>query len=245
MAFAAGLLEVAKESVTRYLTTTGRRGESYEEALVLLENVDRFMERLDAPDCAGQPEGTACWTELANQPDCYVWNNGRPELAAEWAGACLSGFAAGPGTLTWKWPPDHRQEDYGTMRLGQQHGHWVIRFGSGFRGTTWQKGRAEGSLVNGERNGPWILKSESGRSREEGPYVDDKRDGRWVIREPGCVVEVPYVNGEKHGRWVANLQDGAVEEMTFVNGEIQGQLVFTLPNGDTMYGKPIHRFCSG
>ena len=40
----------------------------------LLEDVERILERLDAPDCIGQPEGTECWTELANQPGCHVWN---------------------------------------------------------------------------------------------------------------------------------------------------------------------------
>ena len=100
--FAAGTLEPARESVISYLTTAGREGELYMDALALLEDVDRIRERRDAADCAGQPEGTECWMELANHAGCYVWNEGlQLEATAEWTGTCSSGLATGAGTLTW------------------------------------------------------------------------------------------------------------------------------------------------
>ena len=58
----------------------------------------------NAPPCAGQPKGTACWMELANQPGCYVWNG---SLAVDetviWTGECAEGMGEGTGTLNWVW----------------------------------------------------------------------------------------------------------------------------------------------
>ena len=58
--FNTGSLLGAKEAVTRYLTTAGRDGELYADALQFLEEVDGILERPDAPECAGQSEGSEC-----------------------------------------------------------------------------------------------------------------------------------------------------------------------------------------
>ena len=55
--FAVGLLGAAKESVTAYLAVTSREAESYLEAVALLEDVGRILERRDAPECSPQPGG--------------------------------------------------------------------------------------------------------------------------------------------------------------------------------------------
>ena len=250
--FAAGTLEPAKESVTSYLMEAGRDGEFYEDALALLEEVERILERRDAPDCAGQPEGTECWMELANQPGCHVWNEGL-ELGAraEWTGACASGFATGTGTLTWEWPPDNRQEMKGTYRFGRKHGfsveefedgdvgegpyvngkrngHWVWTYGDG--------GKAEGPNVDGKRNGHWVQEYANGNVGE-GPYVDDQRSGRWVWRFPdGQGESGPYVDGKQDGHWVIKLPDGSRQEGPFVNGAQTGHWTLTFVDGQIEEG---------
>lgn len=237
--FAAGTLEPARESVTRYVTAAGREGQFYAVALALLEDVERILERRDAPDCAGQPEGTECWMELANQPGCHVWNEGlQLEAVAKWTGACAAGLATGPGTLSWKWPPDNHQEERGAMRLGRHDGHWVETFPNGVV--------AEGPYEDGEENGHWVIEFPDGGIQEgpyaggqrnghwidtnadggigEGSYVDGRRNGRWTWTYPDDQVESgPYENGEKHGQWVIQRPDGAIERGAFAAGKRQGR----------------------
>ena len=69
-AFSAGLIPDALESVNQYLAEAGRDSEFYREALELLNEAERIQataEQIQTEACAGQPEGTACWMELANQ----------------------------------------------------------------------------------------------------------------------------------------------------------------------------------
>ena len=229
VALAVGLLEAAKASVTEYLTVAGREGDSYEAAVALLEDVDRILERRDAPNCDGQPEGSPCWTELAHQPGCFVWNESRrPPETATWTGACSSGFASGTGTLTWEWPPDNRQEHEGEMRLGRHHGHWNMRFERDNTG--------EGPYRFGKRHGDWLWKYPDGQV-ESGPYVDDKQHGHWVI-EPadGGRREGPYVDGKEHGHWVQRFADGNVGEGPYADGERNGHWIWTYPDGQVESG---------
>ena len=73
--FAVGLLGAAKESVTAYLAVASREAESYLEAVALLEDMGRILERRDAPECSPLPEGSGCWMELTSHPGCFVWNS--------------------------------------------------------------------------------------------------------------------------------------------------------------------------
>ena len=227
--FAAGTLEPARESVTDYLTAAGRDGEFYEAALALLEDVERTLERRDAPECTGQPKGTECWMELANQPGCHVWNEGlQLEAVAEWTGACSSGLATGPGTLTWEWPPDERQDVKGTYRFGRKHGHVIENFEDGDVG--------EGPYVNGKRHGDWIWSYPDGQV-ESGPYVDGKQHGRWLIGPAeGGRQEGPYEDGEKNGHWVERFATGNVAEGRYLDGKRQGDWVWTYPDGQVEEG---------
>ena len=44
--------------------------------------------------CAGQAEGAACWKELVNHPQCYVWNSyHKTDQTAAWTGECSEGWA--------------------------------------------------------------------------------------------------------------------------------------------------------
>ena len=129
--FAVGLLGAAKESVTAYLTVAGRQAESYLDAVRLLEDVDQILERRDAPECTPEPEGSACWMDLANHPGCYVWNpNPQPDETATWTRECSAGFARRAGTLTWNHPGGSQEHD-ASRRFGQPHGNSVIRYHEG------------------------------------------------------------------------------------------------------------------
>ena len=120
--------------------------------------------------CAGQPEGGACWMELANQPECYVWNDSpSTDETVTWTGECAGGLAQGTGTLIWIWIWDSgqegTQEDTGRLQAGKMQGDWVKRMPAGFV--------------------------------EEGPYVEGERHGHWVFRYPDRVEEGPYVEGQR------------------------------------------------
>ena len=144
----------------------------------------------DAPKCAGKPKGAACWMELVNQPQCYVWNpHLQPDATVTWTGACSGGLAQGTGTLTWVWDSGKQtEESTGLLQEGKMQGHWVLRF-------------ANGTVF-------------------EGPYVEGKMQGHWVLRfANGNVEEGLVVDGKPQGHWVVRRADGDVEQITFRNGE--------------------------
>ena len=166
--FALGLLGAAKESLTAHLTVSGRETESYLDAVGLLDDVDRILERRDAPDCTPEPEGSECWMELASHPGCYVWNfDPQPDETATWTGECSAGFAKGPGTLTWIYH-EGSQEHQASRRYGQPHGESLVRDSEG-----WVH---EGSHRFGKRHGAWIERTADGDVLE-GPYVDGEENG--------------------------------------------------------------------
>ena len=146
------------------------------------------------PTCAGQPEGAACWMEVANQPECYVWNLSlQTDASATWSGACSEGWAQGTGTLTWSWVRDSEQ----------------------------QTSELTGRLQEGQRHGDWVSRHEDG-TVSEGPFVEGERhaNGDWVIRRAdGTVYEGPFVEGQLHGDWVIRRADGTVENVTVRNDE--------------------------
>ena len=222
-AFAVGLLGAARESVTEYLTVAGREAESYAEAVALLEDVDRVLERRDAPVCTPEPEGSECWMELAGHPGCYVWNpNPQPDETATWTGECSAGFAQGAGTLTWN-HPGGSQEHEASRRFGQPHGPSVVRDSEGWAD--------EGPHRFGKRHGAWIERTADGAVLE-GPYVDGKENGHWILRfASGSVHEGPFVDGERNGPWVLEFASGQVEEGSYVDGEKNGHWILRFPSG--------------
>ena len=128
--------------------------------------------------CAGQPAGAACWMELDNQPECYVWNEFlHNETTMTWTGACSAGVAQGSGMLTWVvlvLDGQIVQERTGRFQAGKMHGNWV-----------W--------CYTAATTPGWTGCS-------EGPYVEGQRHGDWVSRDDDGNVEgnvVTYVNGEE------------------------------------------------
>lgn len=193
-----------------------------------------------SPDqiCVGQPEGTACWMELENQAECYVWNGQlKEDQSVTWSGACVGGLAHGEGSLTWVWGENKSvRTAIGLLQDGQRHGRWVFRwpngavsegsFVDGQQHGLWVERLANGSVfegpfVSGQRHGPWVLRGADG-TVSEGPFINGQRHGHWVLRWPdGRVAEGPFINGQQHGLWVLHHTNGAAEEVTYVNGKRQ------------------------
>ena len=201
----------------------------------------------DAPKCAGKPKGAACWMELVNQPQCYVWNpNLQPDQTVTWTAACAGGSAQGTGTLTWV-RGDQETDEAGLLQDGQKTGRWVDRYADG-------SGVAEGPYVEGERHGDWVLRGANG-TLVEAHYVEGERHGDWIIRDAdGRVEEGPFVADERHGDWIVRWADGRVEEGPFVEGQMQGRWVVRYADGhveegpyveDQRHGDWVVRFANG
>ena len=250
--FNTGSLLGAKEAVTRYLTTAGRDGELYADALQFLEEVDGILERRGAPECAGQSEGSECWMEVADQPGCHVWSQVlQPGASATWTGRCAAGLVEGDGALTWTWPPDGSQTVEGTFRFGRLHGQSVVKNGDGTiteglyvdgrEHGPWvthfpDGGGAEGTFVDGRRHGHWIERLVNG-TIAEGIYAGSKRDGPWVIRlADGGIQEGSFAAGEQTGHWILTFAEGQIEEGPMLDGKRHGSWVFTRPGGATDRG---------
>ena len=139
--------------------------------------------------CKGQPEGTSCWMELANQPGCYVWiSRFQADETVTWTEACAEGLAQGTGTLTEVWDGGKkRKEQTGSIVAGKALGRWVYRDHDG--------AVSEGSYKEGMRHGQWVERLADG-GVQEGPYEAGKRQGKWVLRfASGTVMEGSFEKG--------------------------------------------------
>ena len=174
VALAADSIRIAYDSVNLYLTTAGREGEFYKEALLLSLEAE---EELEVPEilpedmCKGKLRGAKCWLELANHPECYVWDvNYFPGYTLTWSRSCLGRVARGQGTLVWTRESDQYSE-FGRLRGGKYQGRWVVRNRFGLE--------SEGPHVDGERHGVWVVQTFS-NEREKGNYSHGKRNGVWL-----------------------------------------------------------------
>ena len=142
--------------------------------------------------CAGQPVGSECWMEVANQPGCHLWN---PGLAAgatvAWNGSCSRGYAQGTGTVLWRYD-EGRQTWDGAYVDGKRLGNWVVQEADG--------DIREGSYVNGQAQGTWTWWFTNGNVKET-PFVNGEANGRAIecARDPSDVVAwvFSYVNSEE------------------------------------------------
>ena len=172
IAFSAGRLQTAIDYVNKYLAKTTRAGDSYWEALKLLDTAEASLPNTN--QCDGRPKGTACWMKLADPTGCYVWN---PNLQlgekVTWEGKCIESLANGPGTLKWVWAAGEKTvKTQGRLQTGRRQGHWIEYFEDGYV--------AEGSYKTGKRHGEWVLRGEDGNIIrqvlfEKGKKVSSKR----------------------------------------------------------------------
>ena len=122
--------------------------------------------------CADQPAGGPCWTEIAGQRGCHVWNESYDVNASvTWTGACSGGLARGMGSLTWV-SDDRELVDTGHLQDGKMDGHWVLQRPP--------LGILEGPMVDGVPQGHWVFRTDGWI--EEGPMVDGVPHGEWFRR---------------------------------------------------------------
>ena len=226
VALSAGSLNIAKDSVEKYLTEAGRQGEFYREVLELLDKVEQLsLSREEAPTCAGQFKGAECWMAVTGHPECSVWNRSlEPGATVTWTGECSQGRAQGEGTLKWVWEGGERtSESTGSLQDGKRHDRWLVQEADG---DVW-----EGPYVEGERHGDWVWRTVDGNVWE-GPYVRGKLQGHWVGRyTDGSVHEGTTVEGKRHGQWVLRFADGGVEEGSYQEGEKHGKWIVRFADG--------------
>ncbi|WP_420632584.1 toxin-antitoxin system YwqK family antitoxin [Candidatus Palauibacter sp.] len=145
--------------------------------------------------CAGQPVGSECWMEVANQPGCHLWNGGLAAGATvTWSGECSAGYAQGTGRVHWRYD-DGEQLWAGAYVDGKRQGNWVVLEDDG--------DLAGGSYVSGQRQGIWTWWFTNGDVLES-PFVNGEENGTEIQceRSPGDVIAwlISYVDGEEIDR---------------------------------------------
>ncbi len=172
-ALSAGSVKIALKSIDKYLSETGREGEFYRDALALLLEVEETQ--ISAEElCTGKPEGAVCWKELANHPQCYIWDGYYYEdQTVTWSGKRFGSLAHGDGTLIWT-RGDERHSETGRLARGKKEGRWVERM----RGAS-----GEGPYVDGVPHGHWVIRWDRGE-KEKRSWVAGKKEGRWLSFNP-------------------------------------------------------------
>ncbi len=240
VAFSAGSIEAARESVNRYLTVAGREGNFYREALELsLEIGELGAERIP---CTGQPKGSACWMELVNQPNSYVWNSSyQPYKTVTWTGAYLGNLAHGKGTLKWVWEINQVPRDASTSQadepkcMGQPEGSACWMEVSGQPGCyVWDNFAVPDVTVSWTVT--WTGTCTEGTAQGEGTlkwvWVESKHEGRGTSyprktsESTGSLKE-----GKKHGKWTDQDANRSAWEGSYVEGKRQGDWVWRGPRG--------------
>ncbi len=218
VAFSAGLLQNAKESVNRYLMVAGRESEFYREALNLSIEIGELQG--EKPSCTGKPKGSECWMELANPSRSYVWTSDyQPYQTVIWTGGYVGNVAHGKGTLKRIW------------KLDQQLPHASLSRLDGAKCTSQSKGSScwteltgqEGCYVWSTNPQPnqtvtWTADCSGGRAQGKGilTWVSDRsektREGRGDLQ-----------HGKMHGQWIWFNQDGSKRDSFYVDGERVGR----------------------
>ena len=144
VALLADSIQIALESVTRYLAATGKEGQHYHDALNVMPRAegnevmspeDFYNDVIKAQGtCEGLPRGSSCWMPLTNHPDCYVWNGHlSPGESVIWKGTCSGHVDDGEGTLIWynirqengRQTKHIESESTGRLKNGKKEGKWV------------------------------------------------------------------------------------------------------------------------
>ena len=102
VAFSAGSLRAAMDSVNRYLRVAAREDPFYREALELSLDIEASLPAQNS--CSDRTKGAECWMELAEQPGCHVWNSDlQPGETVTWSSICAGSMAQGTGTVKRVW----------------------------------------------------------------------------------------------------------------------------------------------
>ena len=250
MSLSADSIRIALESVTTYLSATGKEGEYYKETLALMLSAEGNeviaedgSDTVQEPQrdesytdvlrtegtCEGMPAGSSCWVKLTNHVECYVLN---PSLAANqtavWTGKCSRGLAQGEGTIHWTRTYSNDRKSTrrwsGRMQSGRLNGEWIAYYRDG---SVWQRRQYK----DGKQHGETIEYSEDGRISVRMQYKDGKQHGETVGYDiDGSVWQRrQYKDGKAHGPFVEyDNNRKVVTEGQFENGYQQGQWVYRL-----------------
>ena len=116
---------------------------------------------------------------------CRVWNP-HPQLneTVKWSGACVNGFAQGPGSVRWLRNNVAFETDQGEWREGYQ-------VGTGTQ--VWPSGSYAGELLNSEPHGrgTFVLQS----ARYEGEFRNGKPNGSGTLTSSSGTVEGQWTDG--------------------------------------------------
>lgn len=120
---------------------------------VAAEGGEQGFSRPDGPICTGNYSPESCWMELADRPECYLWNGApQDDETVTWSGECSNGLAHGVGRTTW----------YENHEVSQM---------------------VETRLQDGRNDGWTVVRNFGGDAEErEGCYVDGRSRGRWTRR---------------------------------------------------------------
>ena len=248
VAFSAGSLRAAMDSVNRYLRVASREDPLYRDALELSLDIEASLPAQNS--CRDRTKGAECWMELDKQPGCHVWNSDlQPGETITWSSICAGSTAQGTGTINRVWNNGKSTvEATGRLQHGKRQGDWVVRqangdvaegpYVAGLRHGLWVERKADGTVskgpyVAGVRQGRWVVR-DGYRSVWEGPYVAGMRNGDWVVRHAdGTVWEGPYFDDKMHGDWVWRLADGGVWKGQYLYGEMDGDWLIRNKDGST------------
>ena len=164
------------------------------------------------PSCAGAAEGTECWKELANRPDCYVWDDYFfPDQTVTWSGACAGGVIVGQGMQVWTNKDGKWHEWTGTASNGKRDGRWALRWFDG--------GSGEGYFVDDKIHGHWVERWADGGGAE-GAYVHGEERSPWIYRwADGSRYEGDVMDGQRHGRGTYTYADGDAKTCQWRDGK--------------------------
>lgn len=156
------------------------------------------------PMCGSMPSATGCWKEVADQPGCHMWVERNVDQTVRWRGECSGGYAQGMGMIG--------------LTYGERIAHRT------------PERVAHGLMVDGKRQGHWVMWSASGDTWE-GPFLDGRAHGYWVrpsVR--GRVTEGLMVHGKQRGEWVQRETDGMVSRGPWFSDD-RGPLRLSMPYG--------------
>ncbi|HEX7642783.1 MAG TPA: TonB family protein [Burkholderiaceae bacterium] len=153
---------------------------------------------------------------IADANNCKLWNpNPIQNETVTWSGACVDGFADGPGKLVWTVDGKFSSSFEGTYSAGKRNGKGVATSAKGYR--------YEGDFVDNQWQGKGILVSSDG-SRYEGEFADDRRNGKGVqTYKNGARYEGAFADGKLNGKGILTFADGGRYEGDFAGGRRNGK----------------------
>jgi hypothetical protein len=173
----------------------------------------------------GSPDG---WT-AAVRSGCKVRNPApQPREEASWFGACVRGFAEGPGRVQWYVDGSRTDLYEGDMRSGLMDG----------KGTyTWRNGdRYIGDFRANKRHGQGVLIFYNG-DRYEGDFRDGRQSGSGTYTwSGGNRYKGEFADGRPEGQGVFAFSAGGAFEGQWKNGLPNGPGTHRRPDGQSFAG---------